>query len=349
MDESMKEINLKFALKANPTMKLKELLNLYDFDDLKLIYSYITNKNIYGKKEKLINKVYSILTNEEILHNTINNFIEKELDELKDLIRNKGDITNSYLKIHDYIFLQKNGIVFKINYNDEVHIIIPQDILDVLNNMNINKYYEQIRKNTKVFELLNSCINLYGTIEKDYFLELCYKYYKIDKCDINYDSLFMNHLNYEFRVSSLGDSKQYFLKQDDLIEDVENIKLLARVTDYLYDFSYKEIELDELLQYNDLYFCEDNKYIRDFIKYFENKKIINLNANELIETIINTFRREYYEGIIFLEEMFDDYNIKLDEDNLDEIMSLINNCVNSIPLWGNKGWSNNEIILGKNI
>ncbi len=347
MNEEIRKFNLEIALKADNSISLKELLNLYDIDNIEFIYTNIFCDKLCDKK-KMINKIYKELTCKQGLCNIISNFIQKEFDELKELIRNNGDITNSYVKIYDYCFLERNGIAYKINCNDELHIIIPKEILDVLNNMNINENYKQVRENTKVFELLNSCINLYGAIEKDKFFELCNKYYGIIEDDINFKSLFINHINFNFRLSSINDSDYYFFKKDDLLdEDFENIKLLTRLTDTLFDFGYKEIELDELLKYNDLFYAESTKGTEEFIDYFVSKNVSKETAESIIEHIINTFRRDYYDGIIFLKEIFDDEKIEINKDNLDEIMFLVNKCINEVPLWGNRGWTNNEIVLNK--
>lgn len=347
MNEEIRKINLEFALKADNSISLKELLNLYDIDNIEFIYTNIVCDKVCDKK-KMINKIYKELTCKQGLNNIISNFIQKEFDELKELIRNNGDITNSYIKIYDYCFLERNGITYKINYNDELHIIIPKEILDVLNNMNINENYKQVRDNSKVFDLLNSCINLYGAIEKDTFFELCYKYYGIVEDDINFKSLFLNHINFNFKLSSINNSEYYFLKKDDLLdEELENIKLLTRLTDILFNFDYKEIQLDELLKYNDLFYTESTKSTEEFIDYFVSKNVSKETAKLLIGTIINTFRRDYYDGIIFLKEIFDDEEIEINKDNLDEIMTLVNKCVNEVPLWGNKGWTNNEIVLNE--
>lgn len=348
MDEELKKMNLKFALKANNSMTLKEILNLYDYGDIELIYMQITDNKPCGKN-RMINKIYKELTCKQTLSNIISNFIQKEFDELKELIRNNGEIINSNIKIYEYSFLESNGIVYKANIKDELHIIIPKEILEVLNDININEYYKCVRKNAKVYELLNSCLNLYGAIEKDVFLELCNKYYEIIENDINFKSLFLNHVNFNFKLSSIDKNTYYFLKQDDLLnEDLENIRLLTRITDELHDFPYKKIELDELLKYNDLYYTEDTEGTREFINYFVSKNISKEKVELLLKSIINSFRRDYYDGFLFLKESFEDEEIEINKENMNEIIALVNRCINEIPLWGNRGWTNNEIVFQEN-
>jgi len=67
----------------------------------------------------------------------------------------------------------------------------------------------------------------------------------------------------------------------------------------------------------------------------------------LIGVIVETFRQGYEDGILFLNEMFEEEGININEKNIDEIMGYVNDIVNNISVWGNKGWTNKEIILGK--
>jgi len=71
------------------------------------------------------------------------------------------------------------------------------------------------------------------------------------------------------------------------------------------------------------------------------------NIELLIGVIVETFRQGYEDGILFLNEMFEEEGININEKNIDEIMGYVNDIVNNISVWGNKGWTNKEIILGK--
>lgn len=139
--------------------------------------------------------------------------------------------------------------------------------------------------------------------------------------------------------------KEEFFSYD---EDIAIInKIIKRLEDDLFVFDFKEIKLDDLLKYYDLFYYEETDAVIAFKKYLKDTGMSDENIDLFVGSLIQSFRKDYNEGILFLSEAFEEENYDINENNIDEILSYINNIVDNIPLWGNKGWTNKEIILGK--
>lgn len=120
---------------------------------------------------------------------------------------------------------------------------------------------------------------------------------------------------------------------------------ISRIEDNLSEFDFKEMTLEEILKYEDLFYYEKNKETNKFSKYLKKHGIKDTEL--FIGSLILSFRRDYNEGIISIKDCFEEDNMEINKDNFEEIMTYINHIIDNIPCWGNKGWANKEIILGK--
>ena len=66
--EITRKVNLECSIRKKPLKKLKEILKLYDVNELEEFYYAITKEEIQLSKSKLIDKIYDELTDENVIH-----------------------------------------------------------------------------------------------------------------------------------------------------------------------------------------------------------------------------------------------------------------------------------------
>ena len=346
--ELLKKVNLDCAIKGKPLTKLKDILNKIDKDWLNDYYYVITKKQINETKPKLINKIYNQLTNQSVIESFLNNIKENEYNELVRIIENNGEIQDDYIDHKDYTYLKSFGIVYTFNYQDKLHIIIPEEIMNIFKNINISDYHDKIIENTKLIDLAYSMVNLYGAGPLDLYLDYCHTYYDYDDSEkINLECIIEPERTISIKI--IETLTNVYMIRDEIIDDEDKaliVKVISDIEDDLYEFDFKPISLDELLNYKELFYYEEIDSVIEFKEYLRDNDMDEEEIDLLIGAIILSFRRDYKEGILTLSEILADLNFEIDEDNYEEIMTHINNIINNIPIWGNKGGTNKEIILG---
>ena len=99
------------------------------------------------------------------------------------------------------------------------------------------------------------------------------------------------------------------------------------------------------MQYKELFFYETSKETDKLKDYLSNFSLSNEDIDSLVSVIVETIRIDYTSGIYFFKDILSDFNIELNEDNIDEFLLLVNNIYYSIPIWGSKGWTMKELLL----
>ena len=238
---------------------------------------------------------------------------------------------------------------YTFNYEDKLHIIIPNEIMEVIKNIDINTYHEKSIENSKLVDLAYAMLNLYGVVPLEEYLTSCYKYYNYkNDTEINLDSLFIPERF--ISIKAIQNENNIYIVKDDCLDDCDeyiNYKVITRMEDDLFEFDFKEITLEELLNNKELHYYKETDEVIEFKEYLRDNNLDEENIDLLIGSIILSFRRDYNEGILILNETFEEEGIELNKDNIEEIMTYVNKIIDNIPTWGNKGWTNKEIILGK--
>lgn len=327
-------------------------MKLHNKGQLESTYYSITKKEIEESKQKIINKIYEELTKVEVIIRLINTLIDKEYQIILKIINNNGIIIDNYIKYANYRYLSELGIIYLFNYEDNLNIIIPKEILNIFNQIDINKYQDKVLENTKLFDLCRSMVNLYGAVSLNTYLDFCCKYYNYENIkDIDLDCIFVD--DRQFSIEIVRTKKDIYLVKDEYLNEEDDTqttiiyKIISRLEDDLFYMDFKEITLEELLKYKEMYDYVETNATKRFKEYIKENNINIEDLDLLIGAITTTFRKDYDEGILFLNEMFEEEGVSIDENNIDEILSYINDIVNEIPVWGNKGWTNKEIILRK--
>lgn len=347
-NKMIKETNLECALKIEkePNKDLKEILNLYSKDCLSDFYSSMTNDIAKGTKSVLIEKLCDYLLDEKLINRIFNSLSTKEYNFLINIVDNNGVIQNDYIDYHDYIFVNYFGIVYNFNYNNKLYTVIPNEILDIIKNIDTSKYSNTALENDKIIDLANAMCNLYGAAPINLFIEACKKYYNISK--VNLDCILFAERNNSIRCINYED-KHYIVKDEFTDEyNINNIlKVIEDMEDILCNFDFKEIQYNNIIKHKSLYYYEENSATVAFADYLKKQGLDKEEINDLISVIIESFKINYNGAISSLNEILSEFKFVLNEDNYSEFMTYLGNVVDNIPLWGNKGWTNKEIILEK--
>ena len=343
----VESVELKYALKGGIKNNLKDILKLYSKIELEEMYDNVIDDNNKFSKTKLIDKIYDKLTDKSVISKFVNNLINCEYEELLKIYNSNGVMKNNNIVYISYALLKSYGVVHTFNENNELYVVIPNEIMDILKGLDIRKLSKKIDCNTKLYDLADSMVNLYGVVPMHEYLANCGKYYGYNEID-NFDCVFIP--DRPGKVALINTEYDYYIVKEEYLYDYDKsiiFKIISKMEDDLYDIETKDISLDELLKYRDLFYYKSNSATKEFIKYLIKKGLNEEEANSVVEGIINTYKFDYNEGIEFFIDNFDEVNLEVNEENIDEILVYVNKIIDNIPMYGNKGWSNKELILGK--
>lgn len=346
--ELNKKVNLEIAYNGKTETSLEKILMNYDEEALCGIYYCITKKEINYNKTKMIKKVYKLLTDRAILTKIFDKLLYNEYKEIKRILEDGGKLHDDYIKLRDYSFIRYTGIVHLFNDNDKVYAVIPEDIINIICDMDFNRYKLISEENTKINDLAYSMVNLYGAVNLYDFSNACCKYYNYsDPNKINlYSVIDVERFN-SIRIIECYE-KLYMVKEE-FLENGNNYvisKIIDRMN--LENIKRKDIKLEDLLKYKDNTYFKPIPQSEMFSKYLRKKGLTKEKADMIVETIIQTFRFYYLDLIDFINDIFYEEDFILDDNNIDDIMYHVNNIFNHSTVWGNNGWTNIEIMLGKN-
>lgn len=268
---------------------LKEILNALTVKRLRHIGDlFLLNGLSNIRKKELIQIIYDALTSEEELSKVIERFIDRELILLKKLINNNGFIKVNNSKIEDYYFLHMLGIVFLFEKGNSSYISITDDVYDTLKNMNLSKYNDIVKDNTKTYNLIRAMIEVYGVVsESDFANTYSYYYGETDYLDIPMNALyFCDRLDNISKLYTEGDS--YFISN--VLKDDYFKNELEDIINRQYEIKRKPIKLNELLKYTNYYYYEENESIIKFKRYLKENKMSDENIEEIIVNIVATFK-----------------------------------------------------------
>lgn len=350
--DGLRKSNLDSTMKVKkePSRKLKELLKLQNVHQLASYYEVITDEERYSYDieddidiDELVDNIYEELTDKETIELFFNSLSSKEYKILMNIIENGGSIKDDYFRYSDYTFIKSFGIVYMFNYKNEIHIIIPDEIIGVIKEIDTDKYKEIVDDNTLIIELAYAMCNLYGVVPMYLFENACFDYYGID--DINFDCLLYANRGNNIRCINVDDGL-YLVKEEYLDDERYNImKIIGNMNDILCHYDFKDIELEEMIKYSDLFYYKETDASKRMASYLSDNGLDDGAVEDIIASIIQMFKSDYIVSMSILNDTLYEYNFELNEDNYDEFMLHFNDVFNNIPLWGNKGWTNKEIVL----
>lgn len=344
-EQREKEVNLQFCNEGNISNNLNVLLEQSHKEELERMYFYLTKKNIRTNKKQLIKKVYKLLTNKDTIYKIILNLLNNEYEQLIKIIDNSGIIQDDYVKVGCLELLKNFGIVYIINQDNQIYVVVPDEIINIIKSINLEECRNQIQKNTRLVDLVYAMINLYGAIRFDEYIDCCLDYFHYESPEeINILSVFNGGRMNPPTLFDV-DGITYVTKEEFLDYDFYSLIESKIYHADLYEIRRKDIDLADLLKYSDFYYFEPSDETEKLKKYLVRHGLDESSSNLLIATIIQTIRIDYTTSVIYISDIFDDFEFVIDDNNMDEILGLINSIWNSIPVWGTCGWTNKEILL----
>ena len=341
-------MNLDFILlncvEGKVSNNINDLLNLMNEQKLGEIYFSLYSKELKTNKNNLIKKITKKILNKDFLFNTLFNLLEDEFNLLENIINNNGVLQNIDFILCNCELLKCLGILYLINDNNSVYLIIPNEILEIVKELDLDKIKNQVSKNTRLHDLALSMINLYGIVRVEEYIENCIKYYNYE--DINEINLKAVFQPYRFNPVTIYDFDDINIMTKEEFLDFGRIEMIESK---YYDLDFlpekKEIELFELLKYKELYYHDDNNEIKKLEEYFKKYKLNKDEITLIIDNIVEIIRIDYGSSMMYLKDALSEFNIKLNKKNFNELITLINNVFYNIPVWGSEGYTTKELLL----
>ena len=338
--------------------KQKSIMDIYDNFDSKY-YDFINNVlNIFNADQSSRNNLFSI--------------IREEIKEMT-ILYNKNYLSNKKMKKFSTIYHKnffdllkfenfKSKIKFlNVQNNDEFNRFIytielfRKNIGDIYPDISIEKEEERNKVREKLFELIKQTNNKISEEDKN-------ELYKLLKEDDYYQKLFLSILN-RLRSSSkflkdkeliamIGNMLNIIIDTSETKKDyyTANLCIILSQTFYYEDDKKKKIYIIDFIKKNNwLHNAEfwgnyiNLQIIKEFFKYQDNNKEINLNIfmeNNISNKIVNNVAEILFSQLIpninnmvelnvdkkliarICEEFINKYNY-LDQDNIDTLYNLI--------------------------
>ncbi|MGL4762123.1 MAG: YecA family protein [Sarcina sp.] len=170
------EVNKSLGVNKPIKNELKACLN--DLTRNK-IDTYVKNYEIKGlaklKKGEVIDKIYDTFITEKVLVTTLRALNSKDFKLIKELTENKVVDITEYL-IFDYVNLFITGLAFIYLEKESVKLVMPDEIIELIKNSNINSIQIDVKEAYELENYLNSFVELYGAFEVDFFVNTFNEY-----------------------------------------------------------------------------------------------------------------------------------------------------------------------------
>ena len=338
--------------------KQKSIMDIYDNFDSKY-YDFINNVlNIFNADQSSRNNLFSI--------------IREEIKEMT-ILYNKNYLSNKKIKKFSTIYHKnffdllkfenfKSKIKFlNVQNNDEFNRFIytielfRKNIGDIYPDISIEKEEERNKVREKLFELIKQTNNKISEEDKN-------ELYKLLKEDDYYQKLFLSILNRlrsgskflkdKELIAMIGNMLNIIIDTSETKKDyyTANLCIILSQTFYYEDDKKKKIYIIDFIKKNNwLHNAEfwgnyiNLQIIKEFFKYQDNNKEINLNIfmeNNISNKIVNNVAEILFSQLIpninnmvelnvdkkliarICEEFINKYNY-LDQDNIDTLYNLI--------------------------
>ncbi|MGN0144065.1 MAG: SEC-C metal-binding domain-containing protein [Clostridium sp.] len=326
---------MKNIIKKPKKTGLKDNLNYMTVDFLKNIAKvYEVDKTYKMKKQELIDVVYERLTDENYLISNLAAYYEHE--EHMTSVNGNEPVADSIKMLG----LAKIGMYFLYDIGDgNIESIMPKEIKKVIDDIDENKVEIVKNEYSEVFNYLRACINFYGVIDVEFFLELFAKHHE-DQPELTLKKLMYYLEKYNIHNSEIVYYNGMLVCEALCMYEGDIDKILEGREGKEYYVPQKE----ELLKYSDEYYIKKTKYYDDLEKYLlkhlkykkEVEEIIGeININCVMDTfnIQKTIERLHMLGVK-IESMKD----------IEKLMTLCVEFGNNTPKWINKGWTPSDLM-----
>lgn len=335
---SIEKNNLNNAANTVIVRDLKGLLNCLSVKDLRYTLGMITDDKLNRvPKKELVIKLYDTITTEKGLWNIISKLLDNEFRLLKRIVVNDGVLQDNMVPMEDYHILYILGIVFLFRRGNKFYISMPTDVYEVMKNINMDDFIDEVKENTKIYEMYLAMIRLYGVITIDDLVNAYNFYYgEVDKNRVTM------LLSWE-RLDSFGtliDGKMYYVAN--ILHDEDFWDIRDEIIERQKEIPCKRLSLEELLKYSDFDYFDENIIPDEFIRYLKGKNVSDAKVDSLFFSICNHYKLGH-EYVATTFEMFINNGIDIKEDELQMVLDYLISIYNNTRLWSNHGWTPIEL------
>ena len=335
LENILKEALLEQVSKKEPKYTLVETLKDRNVRELKEIGKAIEIKKYHSlKKEQLIQCIEEALLDVKVIQMIMDQTEAQLLKKLIELSKVESKKINAFEYITIELF-KATGILSCYQNNGEVIVIMPIEVRKSIEKIYNKEYIEKRKKLDEAYRYMNACVNLYGIITIDEFIEI-YNLQNKNKIDHNEVSKVsqMDGLSCCFKIGRSHLYEEGFFELDDDIID----EILSELKK-----SYRYVpSKEELLKYeDDLHFEETNLNFE--LKDFLMRKCHDENmVEDLYIDIMMILKTEHNPSEVL--HILDDYEIGFNnEKEVQQMIGCISNLANNTRIWLRKGYKPSEL------
>ena len=240
-------------------------------------------------------------------------------DDISELLELDGKEYNGNETVTSFII---NGYAYLYKDKDNFKVIIPDEIKESINN--IDEYLgDGGMFQNGIEHILNIYIFYNGVIERKKLQELLKIYHDID---YTLDELDEQIKKVKFNV--VGEYYSIFDSIDEIMKKV----IIPQKKAFK---KYKKVDINSDFDY--INFTSFNSELSSYIDNLSSKY-----AKELSMSLITTIHMNLFAND-FVKSMFKEYNIKYTDKDYKNIIEIINNYKNTLPIWVYNGYSKKEV------
>lgn len=314
---------------------LKDNLNYMTVDFLKNIAKvYEVDKAYKMKKQELIDVMYDRITDENYLINNLAVYYEHEqhmvsvngINGVSDSIRTLG--------------LAKIGMYFLYDIGDgNIESVMPEEIKKAIDNIDQSKVELVKKRYSEVFNYLRACMNFYGMVEVEFFLNLFSQQHEEQheltlKELIHYLEKYNIHNNEIAYYNDMLVCEALCMYEGDIDEIINGRE----------GKEYYVLPKEELLKYSNEYYIKKTKYYDALEKYL----LKHIKSKNEVDGIIEDINIACVMDIFNIQstiERLQMIGMKIEHrKDLEKLFSLFVDYGNNTPKWVNKGWTPAELM-----
>lgn len=240
-------------------------------------------------------------------------------DDISELLALDGKEYNGNEIVTSFII---NGYAYLYKDKDNFKVIIPDEIKGSINNID-----EYLGDSGMIQDGIEHILNIYlfynGIIERRKLQELLKIYH-----DIDYTIDELDEQIKKVKFNAVGD---YYCVFDNIDEIMKRVIIPQKKAFK----KYKKVDINSDFDY--INFTNFNSELSSYIDNLSGKY-----AKELSMSLIATIHMNLY-GNDFVKNMFKEYNIKYTDKDYKNIIEIINNYKNTLPIWTYNGYSKKEV------
>ena len=332
---SDEEYNLDNAPTYRKSNQLSEIIKNYKMQELRnLAFNLSVENHTKISKKDLTEITYNILTNENKIAKVIENLKTNQLDLLKRLMSSKGIIQDNEILVNDYNILCDLNIAFNYVKENKFYIFIADEVYKTINKIDLTKFDETAKVNTKIYDLILPLTDPYGVISWDdlnYFYTLYYGECKFLKERIS--SLFQKE-NYIIGLINFDNNLYFINSVFDLHLDKAIIKRIIKNKN---NVNRKEFSLNTLLSQS---YNKGHVSFGLFKRYLEECALDFYSDNEFPKVINMLKKGKRIDDIISNLEINDFVLNKKEEKDVRKLLTLMKN---KTIIFENYGWTLEEL------